>query len=641
MWEGAAIFSGHSTSEGTIGYSPRVANRINNNRLARVLRLIVYGWMLTAAAVWAAEPVGVMTLTDAQFLLTATESPPGDSVPDWRHRTLPHKWQPEEYGRGLNGWYRLRFSMPTTPAEVCAVYLWRLNMNAAVYFNGQFLGDGGRLTEPVARNWNRPLYFTIPPGLWRAGENVIDVRLRVYPSYAVLAPVLVGPQSILKPQYEWRKFLQNDVSEILFFTSLGVGLFMLALWLRRRRDTLYLWFGLSTLSWSTFSLNMFIRDIPVAAKAWWWLCHLAIDAWIALLALFVLRFIGRCEPRLERALALFVAADAAVLAAVDLETFNTAASVFHIVSIGVTVYLVYRLAAHWRRRGHRQSGLFALGLGFVLLAGVHDWVFQAGILPYSVMLKLWESGFHFMHFSAPVLFLLLAWHLTGRFIVALNESEQLNAELETRIAANRRELEANYRQLHTLERVQAVADERERIYRDLHDDVGAKLLSLVYRADDSANADLARSALQDLRDVVSRTHIDALELEAALADWHAECDQRLTASHIELDWRQADDLPEKTLSPQQLLNIGRILRESVSNAIHHARPGRVSVRVDYLAPQLVIEVCDDGVGRSKGEWRPGRGLRNMELRARELGGAIKWCEYEPKGCCVSCQVPLQ
>ena len=55
-----------------------------------------------------------------------------------------------------------------------------------------------------------------------------------------------------------------------------------------------------------------------------------------------------------------------------------------------------------------------------------------------------EYGHHLIHYSAALLILFIAWHLIQRFISALNESEQLNAELEARVAANRRELEDNY-----------------------------------------------------------------------------------------------------------------------------------------------------------------------------------------------------
>ena len=80
-------------------------------------------------------------------------------------------------------------------------------------------------------------------------------------------------------------------------------------------------------------------------------------------------------------------------------------------------------------------------------------------------------------------------------------------------------------------------EERRRIARDLHDDVGAKLLSLVYRAGDRGSADLARSALQDLRDVVSHTQHEQLTLEEALAmrgtGWEGDLDEMRAGNSVE------------------------------------------------------------------------------------------------------------
>ena len=52
---------------------------------------------------------------------------------------------------------------------------------------------------------------------------------------------------------------------------------------------------------------------------------------------------------------------------------------------------------------------------------------------------------------------------------------------------------------------EAIAAERERIYSDLHDDIGAKLLGLIHSAPNPLQADSARAILQDLRDVVTRS----------------------------------------------------------------------------------------------------------------------------------------
>jgi signal transduction histidine kinase len=186
-----------------------------------------------------------------------------------------------------------------------------------------------------------------------------------------------------------------------------------------------------------------------------------------------------------------------------------------------------------------------------------------------------------------------------------------------------------------------VVEERERIYRDLHDDVGAKLLSLVFRAGKPEDADLARSALRDLRDVVSRTGASSYRLEDVAADWRIECEQRLSEAGLVLDWRANGALDGVTLNQQQALNLGRILREAISNVIRHADARRVEVSISIADERLQLAVRDDGRGfvgdQPQGS---GRGVRNMAGRAARLGAEIDWRNAEPAGCHFRLAMPL-
>lgn len=165
--------------------------------------------------------------------------------------------------------------------------------------------------------------------------------------------------------------------------------------------------------------------------------------------------------------------------------------------------------------------------------------------------------------------------------------------------------------------------ERQRIYSDLHDDLGAKLLSLIYRAKNAREADLARAALQDLRDVVSRSSRDDLMVEDLLADWQEEIRQRLESAGIELHWEQSEVIPQHLTSANCSLHLGRILREAVSNTIKHAEADSVSIEIMVDRDKgLEIRYQDNGQGLRGAS--PGRGLLNMQHRTRELGGELQW-----------------
>lgn len=188
-------------------------------------------------------------------------------------------------------------------------------------------------------------------------------------------------------------------------------------------------------------------------------------------------------------------------------------------------------------------------------------------------------------------------------------------------------------------REQATAVERERIYHDMHDDVGAKLMTLMHSARDPETADLARALHQDLRDVVSRAQSPPPSLRAALAAIREEAEQRLAGIRAELVWQQGEPLPDLQLDPAQSLHLFRIVREAVSNAIRHGRVQRLRVRVRASAARLLIDITDDGPGLGTAA-AASRGMQGMRQRAGELQGSLHWDAGTQGGTKVILEFPL-
>lgn len=185
----------------------------------------------------------------------------------------------------------------------------------------------------------------------------------------------------------------------------------------------------------------------------------------------------------------------------------------------------------------------------------------------------------------------------------------------------------------------AVARERERIHADLHDDLGAKLLELVYRAPDPQLADVARSALQDLRDVVSRSRGAHGTLLQTLSEIELEAQRRLELAGIALDWQQPEDLADHVLDRAQTLHLFRIVREALSNVIRHAGAAGLAVRVHRSERALRLELTDDGAGLQPAAGA-GAGQANMRARAAELHGRITWRGATAGGTRVILTLPL-
>ena len=167
--------------------------------------------------------------------------------------------------------------------------------------------------------------------------------------------------------------------------------------------------------------------------------------------------------------------------------------------------------------------------------------------------------------------------------------------------------------------------ERRRIARDLHDDVSAKVLSLVYRADNDENADLARDTLSELRSVIHDLESPQLSLQESVKEWRIEAKRRCEEAGLKLHWQQKE-LPEIELLPVYKSNLRKVFRESLSNIIKHAEADSVSIKISYIDNNFKLEIEDDGKGFDRsvaGKNKTSIGLNSIKRRVRDLGGVLK------------------
>jgi signal transduction histidine kinase len=182
------------------------------------------------------------------------------------------------------------------------------------------------------------------------------------------------------------------------------------------------------------------------------------------------------------------------------------------------------------------------------------------------------------------------------------------------------------------------SEERMRIAQDLHDDIGARLLTLMYKAQDPEIEDYLRHTLQDLKTLTRGLAAADHRLSHSVAEWKADIQQRLGAAHVELGWSFAfNDDPE--LGVVQWSALTRVLRELVSNAIYHARATRVEIDATLAAGTLRLTVADDGIGRDPQAWSHGLGLGGVRKRVKLLGGDVAWRENGAQGIVCEVRIP--
>jgi signal transduction histidine kinase len=180
-------------------------------------------------------------------------------------------------------------------------------------------------------------------------------------------------------------------------------------------------------------------------------------------------------------------------------------------------------------------------------------------------------------------------------------------------------------------------EERLRLAQDLHDDIGARLLTLIYKAQSAEMEEYVRHTLQDLKTLTRGLAAANHPLSHAAAEWKADLTQRLGAAHVELDWSCEFD-SDILLGVVQWSALTRILRELVSNSIVHAHARRVGISLRLVSDRLELVVNDDGQGRNPRAWAHGLGIGGVRKRVKQLGGTVHWRELSP--CGIGCRVSI-
>jgi signal transduction histidine kinase len=172
----------------------------------------------------------------------------------------------------------------------------------------------------------------------------------------------------------------------------------------------------------------------------------------------------------------------------------------------------------------------------------------------------------------------------------------------------------------------AVAEERRRLARELHDGL-AQDLAFIAMAGQRVAAGRGRHLLAPLGDAAARA-ID--ETRAAIAGLDERADEALLAAVRRSTGELADRFGLQiivqgdgaALSDAPRRDVLRLLREAVTNAARHGGARRITIELG--GPGQLLSVCDDGTGMPAGLGaRPGsRGVRGMHERAAKLGGTL-------------------
>lgn len=219
----------------------------------------------------------------------------------------------------------------------------------------------------------------------------------------------------------------------------------------------------------------------------------------------------------------------------------------------------------------------------------------------------------------------------------LHSRDALARELEERTAAERRARKLLARMVSLQE------EERRRIARDLHDNIGQQMTGLhlqlaALARELSGGESRAGEKLGEVEAAVKQLDKELsfftwelrpgalynLGLVPALTDF---TDAFARNYHLPTQF-ECIGMPDRRLSRELEVNLYRIVQEALNNTYKHARASKADVLLQYIEPRIILTVSDDGVGFSADAARQeqresGLGLEGMRERATMLRGSLE------------------
>lgn len=231
-------------------------------------------------------------------------------------------------------------------------------------------------------------------------------------------------------------------------------------------------------------------------------------------------------------------------------------------------------------------------------------------------------------------------------VVKLHKQISEKAMLSQRLATEKAEEQESRIQ-------EIISQERNRLARELHDSVSQQLFaaSMMMSAINETKAPSDDRESKQLKMVEEMIHQSQLEMRALLLHLRPaalkgkslqegieelliELKQKVT---MNIKWKVEEFPLDKGVED----HLFRILQESVSNTLRHAKAEHLEILLIKRDDKVILRIVDDGRGFNVEKTKAGSyGLQNMHERAGEIGGSLKIVSVENKGTRLEVKVPI-
>jgi two-component system, NarL family, sensor histidine kinase UhpB len=184
----------------------------------------------------------------------------------------------------------------------------------------------------------------------------------------------------------------------------------------------------------------------------------------------------------------------------------------------------------------------------------------------------------------------------------------------------------------------AQEEERRRIARELHDEIGQVLTGVMLQLDDPEAREAVRRSLENVRRIARELRPETLDDLGLLSALRAL--STTAAAHEGLHVERQLDIGELELDPEVELAVYRVAQESLTNVMRHAGASEVLLSLQQLDGALRLTVRDNGSGLADDSSQLGTGIQGMSERALHVGGRLTIGSLPGEGTEVRLDIPL-
>lgn len=235
-----------------------------------------------------------------------------------------------------------------------------------------------------------------------------------------------------------------------------------------------------------------------------------------------------------------------------------------------------------------------------------------------------------------------------RLQIEINEQQNRNFETERQHQQERiQRLEAQFK----------LKEEKERISRDLHDNIGSQLAYITSNIDyfskkipNSPNVQLKMESLSDhvrfttqqLRDTIwaiNKENVQVVDFIKRVRNYVAK--QIENKEDLVFELNQDENLNTAVLSSSQALNLFRVIQEALNNILKHSQAKHLQFDILLNKAEIILKIKDNGVGFSFLQQKnESYGIENMQHRIEEIGGKFQISSQLNMGTEINLSIPV-